>query len=89
MIWNAASARDEPALRKWSGVTTHLRTFRGSICCKMRFVGSNAFFHSCFFTHCINQGGQTCSIEESFAGTKNTSEPRIQFVVSIQKWQRM
>ena len=24
-------------------------------------------FHSCFFTHSINQGGQTCSMEESFA----------------------
>jgi len=32
-------------LRKWSGGTSHLLTFRGSIGCKnMRFIGSNASF---------------------------------------------
>jgi len=38
------NARDE-ILRKWSGGTAHLRTFRGSIVSKkMRFIGSNASF---------------------------------------------
>jgi len=29
-------------MRKWSGRTAHLRTFRGALVAKMRFVGSNA-----------------------------------------------
>jgi len=57
MIWNFASARDEISLRKWSGGTVHLRTFTGSIGCKKCvLLAANAFFHSCFFTHSINQG---------------------------------
>jgi len=35
MFWNVASARDEISLRKWSGGTAHLRTFRGSIGCSV------------------------------------------------------
>jgi len=57
MIWNVASARDEISLRKWSGGTTHLRTFRRSIGCRKRFLlAAMLLFHSCFFTRIINQG---------------------------------
>jgi len=57
MIWNAASARDEISLRKWSGGAAYLRTFRGSICCKKCvLLAAMLRFHSCFFTYRINQG---------------------------------
>jgi len=44
MFWNVASARDEISLRKRSGGSAHLRSFRGHWLQKMRFVGSNASF---------------------------------------------
>jgi len=37
-----------------------------------------------FGTIVQTRGGRTCSMEESFAETKNTAEPQNQFVVSIQ-----
>jgi len=43
----------------------------------MRFVGSNAFFHSCFFTHNINQGvGKLVQWKSHLQKIKNTSEPQ-------------
>ena len=57
MIWNVASARDDFSLRRWSGGTAHLRTFRGSIGCKTRvLLAAMLLFHWCFFSHIINQG---------------------------------
>jgi len=54
-------------------------------------VAKNAFcWQQClFFTHVFLhivyiRYGQTCSAEESFAENQNTSEPKDQFVVSIQ-----
>jgi len=48
--------RDE-ILRKWSGGTVHLLTFRGSIGNKKcALLPSMILFHSCFFTLSINQG---------------------------------
>jgi len=44
MFWNVASARGEISLRKWSGGSEYLRTFRGAFVAEMRFVGSNASF---------------------------------------------
>jgi len=55
-------------LRKWSGVTTHLGTFRGTIGCKKcALLAAMLPFHKCFFAHSANQGRANCSIEESFA----------------------
>jgi len=48
-------ARDE-ILRKRSDGTAHLHTFRSIGFKKMRLIGRNAFFNSCFFIHSINQG---------------------------------
>jgi len=68
MIWNVASARDDISLSKWSGGTAYLRTFRGSIGYKKLFCWQQFSF----FTHVSlniveTRGGQTCSIEVSFA----------------------
>jgi len=54
MFWNVASVSDEISLHKWSGGTGQFRTLERELVAKMRFVGSNAFFHSCFYTHSIN-----------------------------------
>jgi len=43
-----ASAPDEILLRKWSGGSVYLRTFRGSIGCT---VAENALCWQQFFTH--------------------------------------
>jgi len=74
MFCNVASARDKISLRKWSGGSAHLRTFRGSIGCT---VAENALcWQQCFFfTHAslhivLTRDGQTCSMEESFAEDK-------------------
>jgi len=57
MFWNVASARDEISLRKWSGGSAHLRTFRGSIGSKKcALLAAILLFHSSFFAHSINQG---------------------------------
>jgi len=37
MIWKVAGARDEISLRKWSGGTAHLRTYRGASVAKNAF----------------------------------------------------
>jgi len=65
MIWNVASARDEISLLKWSGGSAHLCTFRGSIGCKncALLAAMLLFTHVSLHTW----GGQTCSMEESFA----------------------
>jgi len=58
-------ARNE-ILRKLSGGTAHLRTFRGSIGCKKcALFAATLLFHSCFFTHnSINQGwANACCVE--------------------------
>jgi len=68
MIWNVASGRDGISLRKWSGGAAHLRTFRGSISCiKCVLLAAMLLFnHVCL--HIVQtRGGQTCSLEESFA----------------------
>ena len=47
MFWNVASARDEISLRKCSGGSAHLRTFRGSIDCKnCALLAAKLIFHS-------------------------------------------
>jgi len=57
MTWNVTSARDETSLCKWSGGAAHLHIFRGSIGCKKyALLAAVLLFHSCFFTHIINQG---------------------------------
>jgi len=65
MFWNVASARDEISLRKWSGGSAHLRTFRGALVAKTALCWQQCFF----FTHVSlhKRGEQTCSMEESFA----------------------
>jgi len=55
MFWNVASARDEIPLRKWSGGSAHLRSFRRSIGCKECVLLAAMLFHSRFFTHSMNQ----------------------------------
>jgi len=53
------------------GGFTHLRTFRRSIGCKnCILLAAMILFHSCVFTHSINQGWQTCSTEESSSERK-------------------
>jgi len=45
------------SLRKWSGGSAHLHTFRGSIGCKKCvLLAAILLYHSCFFTQSINQG---------------------------------
>jgi len=56
---------------------------------KNAFCWQQCFFFTRFFTHSINRGGQTWSIEESFAEKQKLSEPQNQFLVSIQIWWRM
>jgi len=49
-------ARDD-ILRKWCGGAAYLRTFRVSIDCKTTAsLAAMLLFHSCFFTHRMNQG---------------------------------
>jgi len=53
------------------GGSTHLHTFRRSIGCKnCILLAAMLLFHSCVFTHSINQGWQTCSTEESSSERK-------------------
>jgi len=65
MFWNVASARDVISQRKWSGGSAHLQSSVG--CRKCALLAAVLLLHSCFFTHSLNQGGQTCSMEDSFA----------------------
>jgi len=53
MFWNVASALYEISLRKWCDGTAQLRILEGALIAKLTAM---FLFHSCFFTHSINQG---------------------------------
>jgi len=67
MFWNVASARYEISLRKQFGGIAQLPTLGRASIAKNALRWQQCFFFTRVSSPSINQGGQTCSMQQPFA----------------------
>jgi len=85
MFWIVGSARDEISLRKWSGGSAHLCSFRGALVVENAPCWQQCFFftHTCVHIVGYKPGvGKLIQWKSYLQKIKNTSEPQNRFSVN-------